>query len=91
MKTETINPFAGAAEQVGTEKAEVYKKILFYPSYKAHIHCKDQDSAELAAAARQVAPGCCWTSLIHAGFPFPGEDEETDVSGFDTKTFFFTE
>lgn len=91
MKTETINPLAVAAEQVGPEKAELHKKILLQGNLSVHTPCKDQDSAELAAAARQVAPGWCQTTLVHAGSLFPVEDEETDVSGFDTKTFFFTE
>lgn len=37
MKTETINPLAVAAEQAGTEKAELHKKILLYPSDKANF------------------------------------------------------
>lgn len=57
MKTETINPLAVAAEQVGPEKAELHKKILLQGNLSVHTPCKDQDSAELAAAARQVAPG----------------------------------
>lgn len=91
MKTETINPLAVAAEQVGTEKAELHKNILLPGNFSVHTPCKDQDSAELAAAATQVGPclmldypDSCWVSLSV-------EDEETDVPGFDTKTFFFTE
>lgn len=37
MKTETINLLAVAAQQAGTEKAELHKKILLYPSYRANF------------------------------------------------------
>lgn len=37
MKTETIKALAVAAEQVGREKAELHKRILLYPSYKANF------------------------------------------------------
>lgn len=60
MKTETINLFAVAAQQAGTEKAELHKKILLYPSYRANFlytHLARIKTAEVAAASRPVSPG----------------------------------